>query len=76
VKRFLVIFSSHPTPPADTTVVDVSAECAMSAMLIAKREAGIHHVWTFAQAVPWPRGCSDVDAAAERVCGRSAVRFR
>jgi hypothetical protein len=70
VKRFLVIFHSHPTPPFDTTVVDVYAESPLGAMRDAKREAPPAHAWQFAQALPWPRGCADVNEAARRVASR------
>ena len=67
VKRFLVLFRSHPSPPADETVVDVTARCALSAVLKAKREIRLQHEWTFARVIPGPRKCLDVDAAARLV---------
>jgi hypothetical protein len=70
VKRFLVIFRSHPSPPFDSTVVDVSARCALSAVLAAKREIAVQHGWTLAQGIPWPRGCEDVDDAAAKIAAR------
>lgn len=70
MKRFLVIYHSHPAPPFDTTVVDVHAKCVLSALRDAKREIKLQHDWQFAQAVPWPRGCVDVDEAARRVASR------
>lgn len=57
-KRYLVIFSSHPEPPADATAVDVRAESELRAIAKAKRETQIHHPWTRVSAVPWPRGLS------------------
>ena len=65
--RFLVIFSSHPTPPVDMTVVDVTASCVLSALLTAKREVRVQHAWVFARAIPWPIGCRDVDEATKKV---------
>ncbi len=67
MKRFLVIFRSHPSPPVDETVIDVTAPCALSAILTAKREVQLQHGWTFVQVVPWPRGYVDVEDAAYRV---------
>lgn len=67
MKRFLVVFDSHPSPPVDQTVVDVTAGCALTAIRDAKREVRLHHGWTLARAIPWPRGCSNVDAAARKI---------
>ena len=63
MKRYLVIFSSHPTPPADATAVDVRARSELEAIRNAKRAARIPHPWAHVSALPWPRGCPGVDEA-------------
>ncbi len=67
MKRFLVVFDSHPTPPVDQTVVDVTATCALEAIRDATREVRLHHGWTVVRAIAWPRGCADVDEAAAKI---------
>lgn len=64
--RWLVVFQSHPAPPFDTTVVEVHAETQLHAVRDAKRDAHVAHPWHFAFAIPWPRGCRDVNAAAKK----------
>ena len=66
MKRFLVLFSSHPTGPADMTFVDVDASCTLSALCAAKRGTKLQHLWSFAQAVPWPHGTVDVEHAMKK----------
>ena len=64
LKRYLVIFSSHPVPPADATAVDVRAAGELSAIAKAKRVVELHHPWSRVVAVPWPRGLSIDEATA------------
>lgn len=70
MKRWLVIFSSHPTPPADTTVVEVRDTTELRAIAKAKRLAPPHHPWSSVTAIPWPKGCPGVDEAAARLASQ------
>ena len=63
MKRWLVIFSSHPSPPADATAVDVCEQDELRAIAKARRAAPPHHPWAIATATPWPKGCPNVDEA-------------
>lgn len=64
MKRWLVIFSSHPEPPSDSTVVEVRASTQIQAIAIAKRTTPPAHPWSSVSAIPWPKGCPSVDEAA------------
>jgi hypothetical protein len=59
-----VIFSSHTAPPADATAVDVRAVSELDAIARARRSITLHHAWAHVSAVPWPKGCPDIDDAA------------
>jgi hypothetical protein len=61
VKRWLVVFCSHPSPPSDATIVDVRARSELHAIAKAQRENVLPHPWGFVQAYPWPKDCADVD---------------
>lgn len=67
VKRFLVVFQSHPIPPSDATVVDVYAKNVLLAVRKARKEVPPHHEWCLVSVAPWPKGCANVDEAAERL---------
>lgn len=66
VMRYMVIFSSSPTPPADATVIDMSATSELEAIAKAKRYAHVPHPWTTVNAIPWPKGCRGVNQAVKR----------
>ncbi len=70
MKRWLVIFSSHPAPPSDATVVDVRAPHELGAIQSARKSVAIQHPWAMVSAIPWPRGCPGVDEAAARFAAR------
>lgn len=67
MKRWLVVFRSHPLPPVDSTVVDVTARSMLGAIAKARREALIPHPWHLVTATLWPRGCADIDAAVAKM---------
>ena len=69
MKRWLVIFSSHPEPPADATAVDVRADGELAAIARAKQTTELHHPWSCVRAVPWPRGLSIDEVAAALAVG-------
>lgn len=69
LKRWVVIFSSHPSPPADATAVDVRAESELAAIAKAKATTELHHPWSGVRAVPWPRGLSIDEVAAKLAVG-------
>lgn len=62
-QRWLVIFASHPRPPADATAVDVRATSELRAIHAAKKIAPLLHPWKYVSAIPWPQGCPGVDEA-------------
>ena len=69
--RYLVIFLSHPEPPADATFVDVRARNVLEAVRDARKASPPQHPWTLAIAYSWPMGCSDVDEATRKLASGS-----
>ena len=67
--RWLVMFFSHPEPPADMTFVDVRAPSSLAAIVAAREEQPLAHGWSLARAVRWPIGAADVDEAVARLTG-------
>lgn len=69
MNRWLVIFSSHPEPPADMTFVDVRARNFLEAIVRARREQPPPHGWSLVSAYAWPMGCEGVDEATRKIAG-------
>ena len=70
MQRFLVSFRSHADDLTDIHCVDVTAEHVLAAIKKALCEAPpMMESWVQVRAWPWPRGCSDVVKAAEKLTG-------
>lgn len=68
VRRYLVIFRSHPEGEvADITAVDSYGASPLEAIMTAKEVKPPHHPWCSVKAWPWPRGCPGVVEATEKL---------
>lgn len=73
MRRWLVIFSSHPTPPVDQVVVDVWSPTMLAAIAEAKREiGGVMGQWAKVEAAPWPRGVRSANDVAKKLAAAAA----
>lgn len=69
MNHFLIVFRSHHEGPADEHFVSVRARHALGAIAKATREVPPLHPWVIVRAMPWPKGCTGVDEAVERLTG-------